>query len=189
MTDYNAPVLFCANHPQTPTALRCNKCGKPVCVKCIVLTPVGYRCKECIRGQQQIFETVVWYDYVVAAVIAAPLAALAGFLVTSLGFFSIFLAPVVGSVIAELVRLAVRRRRGRYLNWAAAGAFVAGCLLLFLRPLLVVLLSLLGGQNGTFVQPLAAVLMSQGFNLLWIGVYAVLGASTLYARLRGISIG
>jgi hypothetical protein len=180
MTDYNASSLYCANHPQTPTALRCNRCGKPVCVKCIVRTPVGYRCKECVRGQQQIFETVVWYDYVIAAVIAAPLAALAGFLVTSLGFFSIFLAPVVGGLIAELVRLAVRRRRGHYLNWVAVGAFVAGCLPLFLMPALAILFALLGQQRLAW---------SGGLNLVWIGAYAVLGASTLYARLRGISIG
>ena len=182
--------MVCANHPQTPTNLRCNKCGKPVCTKCIVLTPVGYRCKECVRGQQAVFETVVWYDYLIAAVIAAPLAGLAGFLVTSLGFFSIFLAPVVGGAIAELVRLGVRRRRGRYLNWVAVGAFVAGCLPLVLMPAVLVLLSLLtGGQGADMAHAVTGGLMSVGINLIWIGVYAVLGASTLYARLRGISIG
>ncbi len=180
MTDYNPPVLYCANHPQTPTALRCNKCGKPVCVKCIVRTPVGYRCKECVRGQQQIFETAVWYDYIIAAVIAAPLAGLAGFLVTSLGFFSIFLAPLAGGLIAELVRLAVRRRRSRYLHWVAVGAFVAGCIPLFLMPVLAILVDLLTGQRFA---------LAGGLSLIWIGVYAALGASTLYARLRGISIG
>jgi hypothetical protein len=178
---------MCANHPQTPTALRCNRCGKPVCIRCIVRTPVGYRCRECVRGQQQVFESVVGSDYVVAVVIAAPLAALIGWPVTSLQFFSIFLAPLVGGGIAELVRLAVRRRRGRYLNWAAAIAFVVGCLPLFVLPIIGALLGLLSGSGETAMQLAALLVVELGLKMLWILVYAVLGASALYARLRGIS--
>jgi len=44
-----------------------------------VRTPVGYRCRECVRGQQQVFETAVWSDYVIAAVVVAPLALLTAF--------------------------------------------------------------------------------------------------------------
>lgn len=188
MTDSNAPVLMCANHPNTPTALRCNKCGKPVCTKCIVRTPVGYRCRECVRGQQQIFQTAVWSDYLIAAVITAPVALLAGLLVTSLSFFSIFLSPVVGTLLAELVRAAIGRRRGRYLSWVTVGAYVAGCLPLLIMPLVVTLFSLVGGQAGSLGRAPVG-LFSAGLSLIWIGVYMVLGAGTLYARLQGISIG
>ena len=189
MTNISDPVLYCVNHPQTPTALRCNRCGRPVCTKCIVRTPVGYRCRDCVRGQQQIFETAVWSDYVIAAVIVAPLAGIAGFLVTTLGFFAIFLAPIVGGLLAELVRAAVRRRRGRRLSWVAAGAFVLGCVPLVLRPLLVVLLGLLAGGNQNLGGLAAQGLFAFGLSFIWIGVYVVLGAGALYARLKGISIG
>ena len=158
-------TLYCANHPQTPTSLRCNKCGKPICAKCARRTPVGYRCQNCVTAQQQIFETAEWYDYVIAAVVAAPLAGVAGFLIAQLVWYSLFLAPVAGGAIAEIVRAAVRHRRGRYLGLAAAGAFVAGCL------------------------PVALfMLFTGGFGVIWIGLYTVIGASTLYARLRAISI-
>ncbi|MQC24840.1 MAG: hypothetical protein DWG81_02705, partial [Chloroflexi bacterium] len=30
---------FCANHPDRPTALRCNKCAKPICPGCALHTP------------------------------------------------------------------------------------------------------------------------------------------------------
>src|SRR6188474_716854 len=123
-----AGVLYCANHPTVETSLRCNRCNKPICSKCAVLTPVGFRCKECVRGQQQVFETVVWYDYIVAAAIAAILGGLAGALLVNLGWFTIFLAPVAGGAIAEVVRIAVRRRRGRNLYLVALGAYVVGCL-------------------------------------------------------------
>jgi hypothetical protein len=180
MTESVTESLVCANHPQTPTALRCNKCGKPICSRCAVRTPVGYRCRECVRGQQQIFETALWYDYVIAAVIAAPLAALGSF-VTALGwFFVIFLAPVVGGAIAELVRAGVRRRRGRYLSLVAAGAFVAGCLPLVLGALLGLTLGLFGGQTRAAGGSL--------FGMISSAIYVFVGASTLYARLRGISL-
>jgi len=181
MTETSAEQLVCANHPQTPTSLRCNKCGKPICSKCAVLTPVGYRCRDCLRVQQQIFETAFWYDYVLAIVITAPLAGVAGFLLTRLGFFVIFLAPVAGGVIAEAVRWAVRRRRGRYLSWVAVGAFVLGCLPLILFPLFLAGLSLLTGGDTRF---LAGAFVGS----LWPLVYTFVGASTVYARLRGISV-
>src|SRR5689334_24538673 len=109
ITTTSAPTdtLYCANHPQTETSLRCNKCGKPICTKCAVLTPVGYRCRECVRGQQQVFETAVWYDYLVAPVAAAILGGIAGAFVTALGWFVIFIAPVAGGLIAEIVRYLV----------------------------------------------------------------------------------
>lgn len=185
MTEVLSDTLYCTNHPQTPTALRCNRCGKPICSRCIVRTPVGYRCRECVRGQQQTFESAVWFDYVIAAVIALPLSAIAGALVTTLSFYSIFLAPVVGGLIAEVVRWAVRRRRGRYLPHTAAVAFALGGLGLALLPLGLAFLAAVfgGGQSGVTIN-VAGLL----FRSIWPLVYAALGAGTVFARLRGISI-
>lgn len=180
MTDTTIETTYCVNHPQIATSLRCNKCGKPVCTKCIVRTPVGYRCKDCLRTQQQVFETAVWSDYVIAAVITAPLAGVAGALVTNLGFFIIFLAPVSGGIIAEIVRWAVRRRRGQYLTLVTVIAFVVGCLPLIGLPLLAGILALFSGE--------ARGLGFALFGMLWPVLYCVLGASTVYARLRGISM-
>jgi hypothetical protein len=165
MTDAALDTLYCANHPQTPTNLRCNKCGKPVCAKCIVRTPVGYRCRECMKMQQQVFETAVWYDYVIAAVVAGIAAGL-GSLLAGFGFLVLFIGPAVGAGAAEIVRAAVRKRRSRALNYVAAAAFVAGCL------------------------PIVAFsLLDRGlFGLLWPMIYVVLGAGAVYARLRGISV-
>jgi len=36
---------FCYYHPSTPTELRCNKCGKYICVKDAVRTPVAIAAK------------------------------------------------------------------------------------------------------------------------------------------------
>jgi hypothetical protein len=73
MTDL-PPTLYCANHPQTETTLRCNRCEKPICTKCAVLTPTGYRCKECVKSQQKTFDTAQLIDYPLAFIVAGGLA-------------------------------------------------------------------------------------------------------------------
>ena len=142
------PVFYCANHPNTPTTLRCNRCEKPICAKCAVLTPTGYRCRECVRGQQKIFNTANWYDYLLAFGIGLVMSYLGSLAVTFLGFFTLFLAPVAGLVIAEAIRLVPRRRRSKLLFQTAAGAAALGSLPL----LLPYLLSLAGsvGLRGLF---------------------------------------
>ena len=164
------PVLYCANHPDIATNLRCNRCEKPICPKCAVLTPTGYRCKECVRGQQKQFETAQWFDYIIAVLVAGGLAFAGSLLVSFLGFFTIFLAPVLAIGIAEAVRFAVGRRRSKRLFQLATAAAVLGCLPLLLR-------SLLGLFFGGF-----------DLSILWLGLYAVTLGSTIYYRLLGISI-
>lgn len=119
---------FCANHPDRPTALRCNKCAKLICPGCALHTPVGYRCPQCVRGQQAVFETAHWYDYVTAAVTALVLSGLAGVLLSRLGWLLLFLAPTTGGALAEVVRRVVQRRRGRYLPHTVVAAMVLAAL-------------------------------------------------------------
>lgn len=42
----------CSYHPAVMTGLRCSRCGKPICPRCGVRTPVGLRCPDCagVRG-------------------------------------------------------------------------------------------------------------------------------------------
>lgn len=166
-------VLVCANHPDRETSLRCNRCGKPICVSCAVQTPVGYRCKECVRGQQAAFETAGYPRLGMAAVIAGVGAGFGSFFLGFLGFWGLLLAPVAGGAIAEVVRWSVRRRRSRRLPTAAAAGAAMGVLAhaaLRYLPLL-----LLGGARF-------------GLGLLWPVVHGVLMVGALYGRLRGIRL-
>ncbi len=134
--DPEPPVLYCANHPDRETLLRCNKCGKPICLDCAVQTPVGYRCKECVREQQKVYFNAEPKDYPIAFGVgfgvAALTAPLVGLIVGSLGFIGIFLALFVGSgagsVLAQVVRRAVQRRRGRYLPLVTLAGVLLGVL-------------------------------------------------------------
>lgn len=167
------PVLYCYNHPNVETSLRCNNCERPICPKCAVLTPTGYRCKECVRSQQKVFNTATWYDYPLAFVIATGLSFGGSLLVSFIGFFTIFIAPIAGVIIAEAVRFAIRRRRSNALFLTGAIGAAAGSLPLLL-PLLIGLL--LGGGFGRI------------WGLLFQGLYTFIVTSTVYYRLRGINI-
>jgi hypothetical protein len=163
--------LFCYNHPTVETGLRCSRCGRPICTRCARLTPTGYRCPECMKTQQRVFETAEWYDYPIAAVIAGAIALLGSLIVPRLGFFTILVAPFVGFIIAEAVRAAVRKRRGKRLFQIAAAAAALGCAALPLLGLVV------GGVGGRAL-----------FGLLWYGVYAFLVTSSVYTRLACITM-
>ena len=165
------PTLFCANHPTIATTLRCNNCEKPICPKCAVLTPTGYRCKECVRGQQKKFDTAEWFDYPLVVLVAGGLSFLGSWLATIIGFFTIFLAPAAGLVIAEACRVIIRRRRSNRLF--AIAAIIAG--LAALPFVLIVLINFL--LSGRFT-----------LNLIWLGYYLLTVPSTVYYRLRGIGV-
>lgn len=171
MSESSNNKLYCTWHPDRETYLRCNRCEKPMCIDCAVKTPTGYRCKECVRGQQKIFETAITQDYVLGIVIALALGYIGGLLATRISFFVIFLAPFAGGIIAEAVRKVIQRRRSKKLFQAITAAAVLGGLI-SASPLL---LGLLFGSINLF-------------GIIWMSVYLVLMTSTLYYRLAGIQI-
>lgn len=121
--------LFCIDHPNRETVLRCNRCGAPVCTDCVVRTPVGFRCKECIKAQQSGFYNARWYDWILAAVISFVLSIPAAFITSLLGWwFALIISPFAGSLIGGAVHWAVGRRRGRNTWWVAAACVVLGVL-------------------------------------------------------------
>jgi hypothetical protein len=169
-------TLYCVNHPQTETTLRCNRCENPICTRCAVRTPTGYRCKTCVRGQQKIFETAEWYDYPLALLVSGILAFLGSLIVPRLGFFTIFLAPIAGTIIAEIVRAILRRRRSTRLFRMTAIATALGSV-----PLMVLYLAeTFSGMSGAGLFRLLP--------LLWQALYVFLVTSTMYYRLSGIQV-
>jgi hypothetical protein len=165
---------YCYNHPSVETSLRCNKCGRPICAKCAVRTPTGYRCKECVRGQQRIFDTSTGVDYLFALLVGGFLSAIASVLVGVIsgiaGIFSWFLiaaaAPTAGVAIAEAVRFVTRRHRSRSLFITATVGVVLGVL-----PALLV-------HIFTF----------NLFSIIFQIIYLVIATPVFYARLSGIQI-
>lgn len=172
-------TTVCYIHPDRETMLRCNRCERPICTECAVLTPTGYRCKNCVRNLQKVYETAQWSDYPLAFISAAILALLGSWIASVMGFFTIFIAPVAGVLTAEVVRAVIRRRRSKRLfQVATAGAIVGALPLLLVRLIFVVWgFSVAGIEAGGSL-----------LGLLWPGIYVFLVASTVYYRLSGIQI-
>lgn len=119
--------LTCAHHPQTPTLLRCNRCDQPVCIKCIVLTQVGYRCKACMRSQEKVFETAQISDYILVSMIVMALAGLGSVFSVILPLLTALATPMVASLIVEVIPRVIKRRWSHYLGLVVISAFVIGC--------------------------------------------------------------
>jgi len=137
-----------------------------------VQTPVGYRCKECVYQQQTVYFNAKGYDNFVALslglVVALLLTPLVGVLSDLFYFGAFYLAffagPVAGSLLAQLTRLAVGRRRGRHLRYYALAGLLCGVLAA------VVLVALAVGIVLIFELPLL--------------IFLFLALTTLYQLLR-----
>jgi hypothetical protein len=125
--------------------------------------------------QQAIFYTVTPLDYAIAVVVGLVISTIAAFILGRLGIFlALILGPVAGGVIAEVVRWAIRRRRGRWIWLVVSGCIVTGALVVAFYPLLFFLFT---------PQALSSLPLSMLFRLDLI-IYVVLAVGTAYARLR-----
>jgi hypothetical protein len=118
--------MYCANHPGVETYLRCAKCEKPICAKCRVSTPVGFRCFECAR--LQVLPTyAISSDFYLKAGVAGFAAALAtGALMGIFPAFEFWAALVMGVIVPEAVTAAANQKRGPGLQALAMSAVLFG---------------------------------------------------------------
>jgi len=119
----------CAWHPGVETNVSCRECGRYMCPKDMVESPVGYKCRECGRakitkgGAKPRQVGLAFAFGMVAAMVAAPVAGFIPFL---------FLGAILyGGVVGE----AARRGGGGHRTWqfsaiaavcALAGALAVG---------------------------------------------------------------
>jgi hypothetical protein len=172
-------TFYCANHPTVETVLRCNRCEKPICIKCAILTPTGYRCKECVRGQKKVFETAQWFDYVSTIIICGALAFIGSLFIPRVLLLAILVSPIAGTVIAEAARLATQKRRSTRLFQLAAAAIVTGCLPLMLYQIFITInQSQSVGFSGFYAF----------LPLLSHGIYLVMVTTSAYYRLSGAAL-
>jgi hypothetical protein len=127
-----APVdelTYCEVHPDRETALRCNKCGRLMCTECAVLTPVGYRCKQCVRQHDDKFFKATSNDDFKVIAICGGAALIGGAIVSAIGLgllFAIIIGLPLGGAVSELALRATERRRGRRSGEIGAAAVVIG---------------------------------------------------------------
>jgi hypothetical protein len=125
--------MQCATHPSIETELACSRCGKPICPRCLVITPVGARCRECARLHRlptyQLGTVFILRGLGAALAAGAAAGALWAFLFPYRvgAFIGLFLGLGLGYTVGESVSWAANRRRGPTLQ----GIAVVGVLLAY----------------------------------------------------------
>lgn len=127
--------LRCATHPAVETYLRCGRCGRPICPRCLVQTPVGARCRDCARPRRLPTFELGSQGYLKLIPVGVGAILLSGFgwalllpLAGRFGFFGILVGLGLGYVVGEAIALAFNRKRATVLGVVAGLSLVLGFL-------------------------------------------------------------
>lgn len=44
-------LYYCYRHKKETTRVTCGRCERPICTRCMVMGPVGPRCRDCARNR------------------------------------------------------------------------------------------------------------------------------------------
>ena len=108
------------------TLVRCGRCGAPFCLRCLIDTPVGKKCRPCADSRTHLSKSAP--GSVVAAFVVALAAAFLGAVLLSQIKILLLAAPF-GYVVAEAALRAGKRSRSLAMQIAVGVATLAGSLL------------------------------------------------------------
>ncbi|HUX88101.1 MAG TPA: B-box zinc finger protein [Chloroflexota bacterium] len=178
-------AFACATHPNVQTYLRCAQCGKPICPRCLVMTPVGAKCSDCAKIR------------LLPTFVLSPLNAVVAFVVTVVGAVALGLVgsillrivPLllmafpfgVGIALAEAISRSVNRKRHLYLRILAGAGVILSYLVLgfgdffFHAPLDLLRSGMLvplafNVVMGMIVNPFTLIFVAIG---VWIAAYRI----------------
>ncbi|MGH2561120.1 MAG: B-box zinc finger protein [Thermomicrobiales bacterium] len=119
----------CTYHPNVQTRLRCSRCGKPICPRCGVRTPVGLRCPECagVRGlpTYRTDSAVLLKASAIGLAVAIAVGALWAY-APDWGFY---LSLLLGFGVAEAMAWASKAKRGLDLQLIGMAMVAVGLVL------------------------------------------------------------
>lgn len=172
------PGQPCVNHPNEITFVRCGRCDTPICVRCMVDTPVGKKCRACAKNRTHVTESTpsgVALAFVAATAVALP----AGWVMQAVPLM-VIPAVMYGGLIAEVTLRVGKRRRSVAMQVAAGvAAFIGGVAgsqrLWMLLPLLFK-----GGGDG--MPPLMMIQTMIAFPL----ISALIGVGIAVSRVRSL---
>lgn len=132
--------MKCATHPEVETGLRCSKCERPICPRCMVETPVGARCPDCARLHKlptfQVSAKHLWRAVGTSFGMAIICGVIWGVVSSVLPFLllNLLLGAAAGYAIGEVTSLAVNRKRGSRLAAVAAVAAAVSFVISIMPP-------------------------------------------------------
>lgn len=125
-------LTYCAVHEDREATLRCIRCERYMCTKCIVQTPVGYICQQCARKHDDKFFDGTNLDDVLIFGAAAVLTGIGAAIVSAINipfFFLFILGLPIGGAIGEAALRITQKRHSRYSHYVSAAGCVIGGLI------------------------------------------------------------
>jgi membrane associated rhomboid family serine protease len=117
-----AEARYCYRHPDRETGLSCSECGRPICVDCMTVAPVGIRCPE-HAGAKPRAVAAATKPASVAGKTVRRTAARHGYVIPE---FSVTRALVIANVLVYLAELLT----GSGINGASGWIFQHGALVI-----------------------------------------------------------
>ena len=122
-------ALYCYRHPDRATYVRCGRCDQPICTKCAMQGPVGFRCKQCGTLANDPLTTIAPTKAVLGTAVAMAGGVVIGLITGGLGWFTIFVSFFAGGVTSEAVIRVTGYKRGSVILGMVFGGILLGALL------------------------------------------------------------
>ncbi len=169
--------LFCYRHPDRETWVRCGRCDRPICPRCAMQGPVGFRCKDCGKPAFDPLTSFTPLQALAGGGIALGGGILVALIAAQIGFLSIFIAYFGGGLIAGAVVRATGYKRGPVMAVVLFGGIVVGGLIAFgvdFGILIAEMEAIVAGTGEDPGVPILSLLMNQGlWDLLAVGTACV----------------
>jgi len=174
--DDESPPLYCYRHPDRETWVRCGRCDQPICTRCAMQGPVGFRCRQCGRPARDPLTSVRPSQIAIGFGISVLGGLAVGLLGGRIGLFGLLLAWFAGGLIADTVIRFVGFKRGPRMMATLFGGILLGAALVFVGEA-TSFASGFGGDGGA----LFAYIYSQG---PWAALAAGIACFGAWSRFR-----
>ena len=121
-------AMYCYRHPDRLTYVRCGRCDQPICTKCAMQGPVGFRCKECGTLAFDPTTSIAPMQAVLGTAVAVGGGVVIGLITGGLGWFTILVSFFAGGVTSEAVIRVTGYKRGRLILAIVFGGILLGAM-------------------------------------------------------------
>jgi hypothetical protein len=175
-------ALHCYRHPDRETWVRCGRCDRPICTKCAMQGPVGFRCRDCGKPVIDPLTSMKPRQVVLGGLVSVAAATLGGVIAMQLGFWAIFVGFFAGGLVADVVMRVTGYKRGPVMVTILLGGIALGALIavgLSYGMFIAAFMPIAGEEPIDY--PFVAYLLSQA---PWAIVYAGAAMAGAWGRLR-----
>ena len=174
-------TMRCYRHPDRETLIRCGRCDQPICIKCAMQGPVGFRCRQCGKPRRDALVSLRPTQLAAAIGLAVGGGAVIAYVGVALGWFMILVAFFGGGVIVEAIDRVVGVKRGPRMVAIVYGGILVGAVIGGLLGLAQQWLQFAQVADGELPMTLETLLLVSGPTVLIAAGAAIVGA---YSRLR-----